>query len=62
MHKTATYKNGWSVYMGEPNGMAGLRLVTLRDANGDIRDKMRCDTYRGALEYYAAFKRVAKNA
>lgn len=36
-------------------------VVQWRKPNGEIGDKMRCDTYRSGLEYYRAFKAVAKN-
>jgi hypothetical protein len=32
-----------------------------RNPAGEIVEKMRCDDYRMALEYYRAFKRIAKS-
>lgn len=49
-------KSGASVSMDK----AGyLYTVILRTPGGDVQDKTRCDDYRMAREYYAAFKRIA---
>jgi len=37
-------------------------IALCRDSAGELIDKVRCDDYRMALDYYAAFKRVAKNS
>jgi len=57
--KIKTYRNGWSTMMDK----AGyLYTVIVRDARGDIHDKMRCDDYRTACDYYRAFNAIAKTA
>jgi hypothetical protein len=38
----------------------GYYTVRLNDQLGELQDKITCDTYRAALEYFAAFNRVAK--
>lgn len=53
------YRNGWSVIMDKAGAMY---VVIVRNARGDVHDKMRCDDYRGALEYYRAFNAIAKAA
>jgi hypothetical protein len=52
-HKNGNYttfyrENGWYV-------------VKLYKRSGELLDKMRCDTYRGACEYFKAFNLIAKN-
>jgi len=39
-----------------------LYSVIVRNAHGDVHDKMRCDDYRDALDYYRSFKAIARNA
>jgi hypothetical protein len=39
-----------------------LYSVIVRNARGDVHDKMRCDDYRDALDYYRSFKAIARNA
>jgi len=39
-----------------------LWLTYARNPSGQIIDKMRCDTYTMALEYFRAFQAVAKNS
>ena len=55
------HKNGWSVSHEKlsPNGMF---LVELRNASGGLHDKVRCDDYRMACDYFRAFKAIAKAA
>lgn len=57
--KTKEYRNGWSTFMDHENG---YYLVLVRDARGDVHDKMRCDSYRGALSYWKSFNVIARNA
>jgi len=57
--KTKTYRNGWSTMM---NKGAYVYEVNVRNARGDIHDKMRCDDYRTACDYYRAFNAIAKAA
>lgn len=53
------YRNGWSVY-AEKGGT--LYTVIVRNGRGDVHDKMRCDTYRDAMDYWRAFNAIARNA
>lgn len=54
-----SYRNGWSVMM-DKSGY--LWTVLVRDARGEVHDKVRCDEYRVAMEYWRAFRAIAKNA
>lgn len=54
------YPNGWSVYFDKLRN--GWYETYVRDAYGNMHDKMRCDTYAGAREYYRAFQAIAKAA
>jgi hypothetical protein len=56
--KLNVYRNGWLAMM-EPQSQ-GMYLVLVRSANGDVYDKVRCDDYRNALDYFRAFNRIAK--
>ena len=57
--KTKLFKSGaWTIFDREPIG--GLYSVKLYSASGELRDKVRCDTYRGALDYWRAFNAIAK--
>ena len=57
--KTKSHRNGWSTTMDKANY---LYTIILRDARGDVHDKMRCDDYRTACDYYRAFNAIAKTA
>ena len=57
--KCQTHRNGWSVILDKERIMY---CVILRDARGEVHDKMRCDDYRNALDYYRSFKAIARNA
>lgn len=59
--KTKVFKNGASVRMESPSH-DGIIVVIARKANGDILDKIRCDSKRAAGEYYRAFCAATKNA
>jgi hypothetical protein len=39
----------------------GWYVVRLHKRSGELLDKMRCDTYRGACEYFKSFNLIAKN-
>lgn len=39
-----------------------MHTVLLRGANGEVVDKVRCDTYREALDYWKAFKKIARSS
>ena len=53
------YKTGaWTTF--ERLTPSGLYLVRLYDPAGNLQDKVRADTYRGAREYLKAFNKIAK--
>lgn len=55
--KIKTYPHGYATM--EKTGS----LYTVKVYKGEqLHDKMRCDTYRSALEYFQAFAAIAKNA
>lgn len=56
--KLKLYRTGWITVM-EKNGP--LYSAIVRNAAGEIHDKVRCDDYRTASEYYRAFSAVARN-
>lgn len=61
--KIKSFKNGWEVSL-EKNKEGGYKLpytVRLRDSQGELRDKISCDTYAGALAYYKSFSKIAAN-
>jgi hypothetical protein len=53
------YRNDWSAML-EKAGM--WYCVQVRNAAGDIHDKVRCDDYRMALDYWRAFNAIARAA
>ena len=53
------YKNGWSASLDKAGP---LYVAMVRNARGDVHDKMRCDDYRDACDYYRAFSAIAKAA
>ena len=53
------FKNGWTASLDKAGSMY---VAIVRNARGDIHDKMRCDDYRDACDYYRAFSAIAKNA
>ena len=53
------FKTGWSVSFDR---IGSWYHTIVRNARGDIHDKMRCDDYRTAREYYRAFCGIARNA
>lgn len=59
MTKAKTYRNGWSVAMDKAGSMY---VIIVRNARGDVHDKMRCDDYHNARDYYRAFSAIAKNS
>jgi len=56
--KTKTYRNGWSTLLEKTSYWY---LVNVRTASGELHDKVRCDDYRSALDYWRAFNAIAKN-
>lgn len=59
--KIKTYRNGWTVSAEAP-AYNGLRTILVRNARGDVHDKVRCDTAAAARDYWRAFNAIAKNA
>ena len=59
--KIKTYKNGWTVSAEAP-ACNGIRTVLVRDARGDVHDRVRCDTASAARDYWRAFNAIAKIA
>lgn len=56
--KSKVYSNGWETYMEKSSAWY---LVNVRNAIGDVHDKVRCDDYRTALDYWKAFNAIARN-
>lgn len=59
--KIKLYRNGWTVSAETP-ASNGLRTVLVRNARGDVHDKVRCDTAAAARDYWRAFNAIAKSA
>jgi hypothetical protein len=59
MHRMKCFKNGHASM--ERLSPSGLYLVQVYIGT-ELHDKIRCDTYQGALEYYRAFQSIARNA
>ena len=59
--KGKEYRNGWSTYM-ERLLPSGMYRVNVRNASGDIHDKVRCDDYQDARAYFRSFNAIARNA
>lgn len=57
--KSKTLKNGAFVCM-ERVQHSGFYVVTGRKPNGELFDKVSCDTYRAGLEYFRAFQSIAR--
>lgn len=53
------FKNGASAYFGRCS--IGYETFA-RNSRGDVIDKMRCDDYRMALDFYRAFQALARAA
>ena len=56
--KIKEYKNGHATF--EQLFPSGMYLVQLYKRS-EMADKIRCDTYKAAMEYYKAFAKIAKN-
>lgn len=56
--KIQEFKNG--AYVTFERLTCGYYAVNLRAPNGELSDKVRCDTYRAAMEYRRAFVAIAK--
>jgi hypothetical protein len=57
--KIKVYKNDWTVTFEK---IGYFYAVLVRNANGDVYDKMRCDDYSRARDYWKAFNAIAKAA
>ena len=55
--KLTQYKSGAFAMLERANGWY---CVICRNGGGELIDKVRCDDYRMALDYYRAFKLMAK--
>lgn len=53
-------KNG-AIVTHDKNTINGIYTVLLRDPVGNIFDKVSLDNYKNSLDYYKAFKAIAKN-
>ncbi len=58
--KIKEYKSGARVTF-EKTFPSGMYIVLLRNPQGDVHDKIKCDDYDNAREYYRAFCAIAKN-
>jgi len=58
--KVKTYRNDWSTLLEKQ--AHGVYLVLVRNSAGDVYDKIRCDDYRMALDYWRAFNAIARAA
>jgi hypothetical protein len=56
--KYTLHKNGAFAWCDRPNG--GMWVVKLRAPNGELHQKMRCETYKDALNQLRAFNAIAK--
>jgi hypothetical protein len=56
--KIKYYGNGYATF--ERMSPSGMYLVQLYKGT-ELEDKMRCDTYRGAMEYFKSFAKIAKS-
>ena len=61
MDQVAEFKNGAYVVLEAPSFPGGMSSVFIRDPQGNIHDKIKCDSRTQAREYFRAFKKIAKN-
>ena len=57
--KIKVYKNDWTVTLEK---IGYFYAVMVRNDKGDVYDKMRCDDYASARDYWKAFNAIAKAA
>jgi hypothetical protein len=57
--KIKDYKNGYATF--ERLFPSGMYLVQVYKGS-ELADKIRCDSYKAAMEYFKAFAKIAKNA
>ena len=60
MTKLTLHKNGASVTF-ERNPVNGFYTVAVYSPSFTLYDRVRCDTYRTAVEYRKTFNAIAKN-
>ena len=60
--KLKTYRNGWLAMLEKTASHDAPYTVLVRDARGEIHDRIRCDDYRAAVNYWLAFNAIAKGA
>ena len=58
--KIKEFNNGAYTILTKENH--GYYLVKLYSSAGELKDKMLCDTYKGACEYFKSFNLIAKNS
>ena len=58
--KLKTYRNGWLAMFEKTASHDAPYTVLVRDPCGEVYDRMRCDNYRAALDYWLAFNAIAK--
>ena len=58
--KARAYRNGWSASLCK--FVNGYYVAIVRNARGDVHDRIMIDDYSAALAYYRAFSAVAKAA
>jgi hypothetical protein len=54
------YKSGASVTY-EKSFPSGMHIVMIRNPEGDVHDKIRCDDYEDAMDYLQSFRKIARN-
>lgn len=57
--KIKTYKNAYATLERVASNDTPW-ITAVKENNGDVIDRIRCDSFRMAREYYAAFCKVAK--
>ena len=58
MRKEKEIRGNWvTMERQELSGMYAVRL----EIGGELHDKVRCDTYRGAMDYWHSFCKIARN-
>jgi hypothetical protein len=61
--KVKVYKNDWSAHFWrDGNGACTWYCASVRNATGELYDKVRCDDYRVALDHWRAFNAIARAA
>lgn len=60
MRQSKLFKNGAFVTM-ERNSVNGFYTVLVRTPSGEIHDKVSCDPYSEALNYWRSFALIARN-